>query len=120
MFLAKLTPELARSPYSVCLVSNRAIRRYNDQFRHKNEATDVLSFPAHDAGSARLRTENGYLGDILISVEMAQANAAQYGMRLEDEIKALILHGLLHLLGEDHERDHGSMARSEKRWGARL
>ena len=115
-FLARATPALAHSPYSVGLVSDAAIRRYNARFRGQDEATDVLSFPAATHG----KDENGYLGDILISAETARRHAANYGVRLEDEIKALILHGLLHLLGQDHERDGGQMARSERRWGARL
>jgi len=115
-FLNVIPAALARSPYSVCLLSDRAIRRYNEQFRKKDEATDVLSFPMGRGANG----ESEYLGDILISVEMAQRNASRFGVRLEDEIKALILHGLLHLQGQDHESDSGQMARSERRWGARL
>lgn len=115
-FLDRLTGSLAPAPYSVCIVSDRVIRRYNRQYRQKDEATDVLSFPA---GRGRV-VETEYLGDILISAEMAQSNAARFGLRVEDEIKTLVLHGLLHLLGGDHERDRGQMARSERRWAKRL
>ena len=115
-FLSRLPVALVRSSYSVCLLSDRAIRRYNQRYRQKNEATDVLSFPM---GPLQVGEED-YLGDILISVETAQRNAARLGLRLEDEIKLLILHGLLHLLGQDHERDSGQMARNERRWAVRL
>ena len=115
-FLGRIPPVLASFPYSICLLSDRAIRRYNERFRQKNEATDVLSFP-----TGRIEPwEEDYLGDILISVETAQRNAGRLGLRVEDEIKALILHGLLHLLGQDHERDGGQMARNERRWAVRL
>ncbi|MBI3933819.1 MAG: rRNA maturation RNase YbeY [Acidobacteria bacterium] len=115
-FLGRISSEFTCSSYTVCLISDRAMRRYNGRFRKKNEATDVLSFPM-GCGAGR---ENEYLGDILISVETAQRNASRLGLRLEDEIKALILHGLLHLRGQDHESDSGQMARSERHWGARL
>lgn len=114
-FLSRLPVALAPFPYSVCLVSDRVMRRYNKQFRRKNETTDVLSFPMDPQESGE-----DYFGDILISVETAQRHAARFGLRLEDEIKVLILHGLLHLAGQDHERDKGQMARNERRWAARL
>lgn len=111
-----LSSRLARSSFSVCLLSDGAIRRYNQQFRGRNQATDVLSFPRGDRGTKR----PDYLGDILISVETARRNARRYGLRLEEEITVLVLHGVLHLLGYDHERDHGHMARLEARWGKKL
>lgn len=74
-------------------------------------ATDVLSFPDG---------ENGRLGDILISAQRAQRQAEDYGHSVEEEIKILVLHGLLHLLGYDHERDQGKMKRAEMRWRLKL
>jgi len=115
-FLRQIPAALAPSPFSVCLLSDRSIRGYNLRFRQKNETTDVLSFPM---GPPEIGGEN-YLGDILISVETANRNAARFGLRLENELKVLVLHGLLHLMGQDHERDHGQMARNERRWAARL
>jgi probable rRNA maturation factor len=100
-------------PYTICLVSDRAMREYNGRYRGVWKATDVLAFRADDPGES-------YLGDIVISVPAAQRNAAQHGLRLEEEIKALILHGVLHLLGQDHETDGGRMKRAERRWGLRL
>jgi probable rRNA maturation factor len=115
-FLDRLPAALAPSPFTVCLLSDRSIRGYNLRFRRKNEATDVLSFPMRPFG----RQAQDYLGDILISVDTADRSARGLGLRLEDEIKVLILHGLLHLRGEDHERDAGRMARLERRWASRL
>ena len=111
-FLLQLHSRLEQSGFSVCLVSDRAIRRYNQQYRQRDEPTDVLSFPA---GSPEANGR-AYLGDILISAETAQRNARRYGLRLEQEIEILVLHGLLHLKGYDHETDGGRMARSEKHW----
>jgi len=119
LFLNRVPSRLAPSPYSVCVLSDRGIRRYNKQFRRRDEATDVLSFPAGRT-VRRKHARSGYLGDILISAETARVNARRYGLRLEDEIKTLVLHALLHLLGHDHERDNGEMARREKQWAARL
>lgn len=99
---------------SVLLTSNRVMRRLNLRFRAKNKPTDVLSFPAVDAVAAK------FAGDLAISVDIASANAAELGHSLEDEIRVLILHGLLHLAGYDHEVDTGQMARKESRLRAEL
>jgi probable rRNA maturation factor len=114
-FLRRLSAELARRPFSVCMLSDRGMRGYNKRFRHRDEPTDVLSFPLRFG-----RGEPAYLGDILISAETARSRAQRLGMRPEEEIKALALHGVLHLLGYNHENDRGKMARQERRWGARL
>ena len=113
-FVATMPSRLVPAPYTVCLVSDRVMRGFNARYRGIRKTTDVLAFPAASHAA------DGYLGDIVISAETARRNAAKHGLRLEDEIKALILHGLLHLLGEDHETDHGQMARAERRWGVRL
>lgn len=115
-FLRQLSSDVARASFGVCLLSDRGIRRYNKRFRRQDRATDVLAFPA----GARGTEDKSYLGDILISVETARRNAPRYGLRLEEEIKILALHGLLHLLGYDHENDAGRMAREERRWCSRL
>ena len=116
VFLRQLPSRLAPHSFSVCLLSDPGIRRYNKQFRHKTESTDVLSFPSGERGNDPGR----YLGDILISAETARANARRHGLRLEEEIKILVLHGLLHLLGYDHESDAGRMARQERIWRFKL
>ena len=115
-FLFRLSSKVARSGFSVCFLSDQGIRRYNQRFGGKDQATDVLSFPIEESGNG----PQEYLGDILISAETAQKNARRYGLRLEEEIKMLALHGVLHLLGYDHERDDGEMARLERRWSRKL
>ena len=89
---------------NICVTSNREMRALNRRFRHKNKATDVLSFPSQVPGVA---------GDIAISLEIAAANAAELGHDLATEVKILILHGLLHLAGFDHEIDDGEMLARE-------
>jgi probable rRNA maturation factor len=91
----------------VLVTSNRELKALNQRFRHKDQATDVLSFPAQEEISQELA------GDIAVSAEMAVANATRLGHSAVEEIKILILHGILHLAGYDHERDGGEMARKE-------
>lgn len=93
---------------TVLLTTDAAIRKLNRQFRGKNKATDVLSFPAEGLGA------EGMAGDLAISVTTALAQAAEQGHSLAVEIKVLVLHGLLHLAGYDHEVDEGRMARRER------
>lgn len=94
---------------SVLLTGDAAIRTLNRDFRHKDKATDVLSFPAAEmSGRARLA------GDLAISVETAARAAEARGHSLVLELKILLLHGLLHLAGFDHETDSGEMAEREK------
>src|SRR5690242_1887789 len=101
---------------SVLLTSDAAIRRLNRQFRGKNKATDVLSFPAEPQAQGGEKIA----GDLAISVPTARRQAAEQGHALGVEIKVLILHGLLHLAGYDHETDTGQMARRERRLRAQL
>jgi probable rRNA maturation factor len=88
----------------VCVTSSREMQALNRRFRKKNKPTDVLTFPS--AG-----TSLG--GDIAISLEIAAANAAELGHSLAGEVKILILHGMLHLAGYDHEIDDGEMQARE-------
>lgn len=99
---------------NVLLTTDPAIRRLNRQFRGKNKATDVLSFPADGIGAEELA------GDLAISVPTARRQATGQGHALATEIKVLMLHGLLHLAGYDHEADTGQMARREQTLRARL
>jgi rRNA maturation RNase YbeY len=94
----------------VRFVGDRAMRLANRQFRGKDQATDVLSFPGDGDGEGR-----GYLGDVLISVPTARRQAAAAGHGVERELKVLLLHGILHCLGYDHETDQGEMERLERR-----
>jgi len=98
---------------NVLVTTSAAVRALNRQFRRQNKATDVLSFPSPLvlAGNGRRRSE--LAGDIAISADIAKQNAARLGHSLADEIKVLVLHGILHLAGFDHERDNGAMARRE-------
>lgn len=93
-----------RGEVNICITSNREMQRLNRRFRKKNKATDVLSFPSKTAGVA---------GDIAISLEIAASNAAVLGHSLAAEVKILILHGMLHLAGYDHESDDGEMLARE-------
>jgi probable rRNA maturation factor len=99
---------------TVLLTTDPAIRKLNRQFRGKNKATDVLSFPAEGIGAEDIA------GDLAISVPTARKQAIEQGHSLSTEIKVLILHGLLHLAGYDHEADEGQMARRERLLRAKL
>jgi len=94
------------STFSVALISDRRMKQLNEMFRSKASTTDVLSFPSEPDA---FDPNKDNLGDIVISAEQAQKQAAENGLTLENEIKQLILHGLLHLCGYDHESDQGEM-----------
>ena len=114
-FLAEAqTAVRLKGQVTILLTTDAAIKKLNKQFRGKNKATDVLSFPA-DGPAAE-----GMAGDLAISVTTALGQAIEQGHSLSTEIKVLILHGLLHLAGYDHEADEGQMARREKRLRAKL
>ena len=93
----------------VLVVSSRRMRALNRQFRGKNAPTDVLSFPALP------EVAREFAGDIVISADIAAANARRLQHSLAQELKVLVLHGVLHLAGHDHETDNGEMARKELR-----
>jgi len=88
---------------SVSLVDDDEIRRLNRDWRGKDRATDVLSFPQNDPGDDPLTSEDTELGDVVISLDTARAQADAGGWTLEEEVNRLLLHGVLHLLGYDHE-----------------
>jgi len=114
-WLVEVAPRSARGELSLVLVSDRKMRALNLQFRGVARATDVLSFPLlGDKGSRVLRSVGErYLGDVVIATGVAARQARNAGHRLGNELRRLALHGLLHLLGYDHERDNGEMARLE-------
>ena len=99
---------------NVLVTSNAELRLLNRRFRGKDIATDVLSFPAEKSAAANLA------GDIAISAEIAARNARALGHPVDSEIKILVLHGILHLCGYDHERDRGEMAAKEQRLRRKL
>lgn len=140
-FLARVgrTVGAADDSVSVCLVSDAAMARMNRRYRGKRGTTDVLSFPANGIKSSEKRRRGArtteifsiepssssnsspsFLGDIAISPATARRNAQRFGRRLEDELRILILHGVLHLLGYDHEADDGEMERLERRLRRKL
>lgn len=103
---------------TVAFVSDRAMRELNRMWRRKSGTTDVLSFPA---GQDEFEKSEGVtLGDVVISVEQAARQAGEHGLEFEEEMSQLILHGLLHLCGYDHETDEGEMNRLEVRLRRRL
>jgi probable rRNA maturation factor len=148
LFLGRVRRELrlGEAQVTVCLVSDAEIAGMNEQFRHKAGPTDVLSFPAaprraavsaevaeadepRSVGRGRLRRRlrvplelvgGETLGDIAIAPAVAQRNAKIDGRTLPAELKILVLHGVLHLLGYDHETDRGEMQRTEVRLRKRL
>ncbi len=131
--LAKL--KLLRAQASIVFVSDRQMRRLNREFRAIDKPTDVLSFSYKtcslygneglisqdewvgnnsDILEDMVATDPDYLGDVVISTQTAARYAVELGLTFEQEVKTLILHGLLHLCGYDHETDNGEMERLEK------
>jgi probable rRNA maturation factor len=122
-FLARVQTRLRIAPesLSVALVTNNAIAKWNSSYRGKSKPTDVLSFPAvtpdEPAPALAPRKKSAastYLGDIAIAPAVARENARRFGRTFDAEIRILILHGVLHLMGYDHETDNGQMERRER------
>src|SRR6267378_4454579 len=123
-FLRRVKSELGlqEAGLTVCLVSDTEIARMNEKFRKKMGPTDVLSFPAVVRrrpvrllrGSSRAKAGE-YLGDIAISPSTARRYAKKNARTLSSELQVLVLHGVLHLLGYDHETDHGQMDKIEQK-----
>jgi probable rRNA maturation factor len=119
-FLSKVQQTLKLGPDSVavCLVEDREIARLNKLYRGKRGPTDVLSFPTTNQhlqlqrGSGK-NGQGQFLGDIAISPAAARRNARYIDRTIQQELRILILHGVLHLMGYDHEMDHGEMERKE-------
>ena len=129
-WLSGVAPRRARGAVTVALLGDRHIRKLNRRYRGVDTTTDVLSFPAaeHPRGrrsSSRRRRNKGpasiagpparMLGDVVIATGVARRQAREAGHSYQTELRVLALHGLLHLLGFDHERDRGRMARLEAR-----
>ena len=100
-----------RNTVNVLVTSSAELRSLNQRFRRANKATDVLSFPAQQVSLQTKRVA----GEVAISADIARENARHLGHSVADEVKILVLHGILHLAGFDHERDNGEMARKESR-----
>jgi len=117
-WLAAIAPARARGVVSVALVTDGRLRALNRAYRRKDYATDVLSFPAvSEEPKTRRRAVPSppFLGDIVIARGVAKRQARAAGHAEGTELRILALHGLLHLLGYDHERDDGRMLRVERR-----
>ena len=107
---------LGRRDFNVCFVDDPTIRRLNAAYRGQARPTDVLSFPWEDSNGWRDGAASefaGFLGDVVISAPTARRNARREGHSTANEIRWLILHGVLHLLGYDHETDRGEMTALE-------
>jgi probable rRNA maturation factor len=112
-FARKLSAQIAHGKYFECLLTDdREMRRLNSSFLKNDYPTDVLSFPTAGQPFA--------IGECAISVERAAEQSKEFGHSLITEIEILMLHGVLHLMGFDHEKDSGEMARTEMRWRAEL
>ena len=109
-WLQSVAPSRARGALTVAIVPDARVHALNRKYRRKNKPTDVLSFPSG---------ERGYLGDVVIAAGVAKRQAREAGHSMSTELRVLALHGLLHLLGYDHEHDDGRMARLERRLRAR-
>ena len=108
-WLARAAPRRARGGVSIAIVSDNVMRTLNHQFRGKDRVTDVLSFTPSESAPANL------LGDLAIARGLATRQARRHGHPLRVELRILALHGLLHLLGYDHDTDRGEMGRLEDR-----
>lgn len=110
------------SSVTVAFVRDRTIRDLNRRFKGSDRATDVLSFPRANADDQDLREPGvgDFLGDIVVSTDSALGQASKAGLSFEREVDELVMHGVLHLCGYDHENDHGEMNRLERRLRRKL
>ncbi len=112
-FAVRLEEQVTGGRRFTCLLTHDAeLRRLNQQFLKHDYPTDVLSFPSPGP--------DGFLGEIAISLDRAAEQAREREHRIENEVEILLLHGVLHLLGMDHEKDRGRMARAERRYRREL
>jgi probable rRNA maturation factor len=117
-WLARVAPARARGTVTIAVVTDRRVRTLNRQYRGIDRATDVLSFPAGDGigvEPGRQSRRTAFLGDIVIARGVAARQAREAGHGERTEWRVLALHGLLHLIGYDHEQDGGEMRRAEAR-----
>lgn len=115
-FAQRLRERVTAGRWFQCLITDDGeLQRLNRQFLGKDYPTDILSFPAAESAG----TPTG-LGEVAISFQRAREQARAFGHSVSDEIRILMLHGVLHLMGMDHERDRGAMARTEAAWRNKL
>jgi probable rRNA maturation factor len=110
------------SALSISLVDDREIQQLNREHRGKDKPTDVLSFPLYEAGEATPGEHERLLGDVVISIDTARRQAADYDAPLQNEIYRLLIHGILHVLGHDHEEpaERTAMEAEERRLAAAI
>ena len=113
-WLTHIAPATVRGELAVAFVCDAKMRALNKRYRGLDRPTDVLSFPA-DSLQPGVPRRSRFLGDVVIATGVAKRQARSLGLPVETEMRRLALHGLLHLLGYDHERDGGQMARLERR-----
>ncbi len=116
---ARRVLQIPAGSVTVCLVTSTQIARWNRAYRGKRGPTDVLSFPVEARPMGRRKARSSaksvaYLGDIAIAPAVARRNARRFGRTFAQEMRILILHGILHLMGYDHETDTGQMDRRER------
>jgi len=112
-FARRLSASVAQGKHFECLITDdRELQRLNKSFLKHDYPTDVLSFPAADQMFS--------IGECAISVDRAEEQGRQFGHSLIQEIEILMLHGVLHLMGFDHEEDSGAMAQAEQKWRTEL
>jgi probable rRNA maturation factor len=115
-WLARIAPRTASGLVTVAILPDAKVKTLNKRFRGIDEATDVLSFPAERGQTpGQKKGSDPFLGDIVIAHGVARKQARDLGHSITTELRVLALHGLLHLLGYDHEVDRGRMARMETR-----
>ena len=114
-WLGRVAPRSARGVVTIAILPDVKAKALNKRFRRIDTATDVLSFPSNAEGKREEGRGKKYLGDIVIARGIARKQAKNLGHALTIELRVLALHGLLHLLGYDHEVDDGQMARVEAR-----
>jgi len=120
-FARKLQKEIAGGrAFDTLITGDAELRKLNREFCGNDYATDVLSFPIASPEKTTQAGRPALLGDLAISLARARAHARAFGHSAEQEVRILMLHGLLHLLGMDHESDGGRMARTERRWRVKL
>ncbi|RDU74050.1 rRNA maturation RNase YbeY [Helicobacter anseris] len=109
-FLQDIAKEMSFKDIELLIVQKDFIQELNKTYRNQDKPTDVLSFPLQDMGADTL------LGSIVICIEIAQQQAQTYHHTLQEEIALLLIHGILHLLGFDHEKDNGEHREVEQKW----
>ena len=111
--LEKIAQSLTTREIELIVTDNKTMQALNSEYRAKNKATDVLSFPINSAFGEEI-IPGMPLGSIVISADLVKEKSVEFGHRIEDEFSLLFIHGLLHLLGFDHEVDNGEMRSKEK------